>query len=163
MRTRKIRIILNAANHLSIPKALLDELNTCYTMDSINTCGYAFANSHRLVPDKFNEADLLPCCIIHDWRRSKMTSNTPIAEKYKYDIEFTTNILTTINLQEWTSAERKAITEICFMYAQCVMADQVVVDRPMIDKLANFTKVVSLIAWLPVKAIVNNFYLLVKG
>lgn len=160
MLTADIKSELEKVNHfITIPQAFLDELDAVDEINSINTCGYSFAKSYKLIPNEFEGINFLPACLIHDWRRSKIQP-TELKAKYESDIEFINNLLTIVNQHPLSPTDRKALNEICFLYGQCVLTDQVVEGKSVWAKLMNVLKVMTLVLWYPIKATIRHITLL---
>ncbi len=154
MQTARILSVLEKAKHLNIPEQLMKDALANDELAYVNECGYEFLKLYELIPNVIASVDFLPCCIIHDWRRRQVINGTYL-DKVKYDIEFLNNLLLTVNECEMSPDERVALTEICYLYFQSVMADQIVDGKPWYMKFWNIVKVLALVMWFPVEATIR--------
>ena len=161
MRVIKIKQIFNTVPWLEVPKEMLADLDTNEDLPYINTCGYEVLNFNSITPNGFGGVDFLPCCIVHDWRRSTLVLRHPDDEraklKRKYDIEFISNCLTAVNQKnDLSDSDRTALVELCYLYGQCVLQDNIVTNEGWFKKFTNIAGVMWRVLIFPLKSTIRQ-------
>ena len=164
MRAIRIKQIFNTTPWLKIPKEMLADLDTNEDFPYINTCGYEIWNFNSITPNGFENVDFLPCCVIHDFRRHSLLHLHPDDEraklKRKYDIEFIGNLLTSMNQHnDLSDSDRTALVELCFLYFEAVLNDDIVTNASWYKKITNITGVMWRVLVFPIKATIRQIRL----